>query len=456
MPKIIMMGGSGSGGGGGGTSVNTWRSITTPTTQLPNFAMDAHGFGSDVYVVGNFFEFAKYTPGSNTWTALTAVPNHGDTTLFGSGFLTDFGGNLLYFTQESGAGSGGPAHTLTYNIGGNSWSETRTACPQGLNFFAAGQVSGKVYILGGAINGTLVDTVHIYNLAGNSWSTGAVLPAGVRAFGASAVVGNLIYCWFGGTSTFTDIVAELWVYDTVGNSWSAGPTPPYTPFFASAQTLANGTILLYGGQATFAHDPNGNGTPVGLALIFDPVAGTYSSTGTFPFATGRDCSAVLNGKVYGIAGSPAFGGNPLSYVYASAPIVTAADVPGVVAVGAQNTPAAVYAANGASGFVSISTDAQFGKAGVEGRGFYGVIGRGSNSGVIGYAGTEAGVLGNATANFTYGIEGEDNGHTGALGVFASSLGVGNAQAPGALTTVVKNVPIFDGAGNLLGYLRLWT
>ena len=83
----------------------------------------------------------------------------------------------------------------------------------------------KLFVFGGddPTTGTVVNTTRIYDIATNTWSTGAPMPD-VRAFMASGYFNGKIYL-VGGYSTgnIDPSFRQVWEYDPVANTFATKP-----------------------------------------------------------------------------------------------------------------------------------------------------------------------------------------------------------------------------------------
>ena len=105
----------------------------------------------------------------------------------------------------------------------NTWYTSVTTLPTPVSFAAASSWNGGLYIIGGLDSaGTLRNTVQIYNVAGDSWSTGTNMPA-ARANAYAATVNGRIYV-LGGTTlnaAANPYTASNTTYEyTPGGTWN--------------------------------------------------------------------------------------------------------------------------------------------------------------------------------------------------------------------------------------------
>jgi N-acetylneuraminic acid mutarotase len=114
--------------------------------------------------------------------------------------------------------------------------------PQALWVQGFGAIHGKLYVAGGSDGVTPLNTLYIYDIGSNTWTTGANLPAAAGAAG-SAVLHNQLYL-FGGLPTA--ILTQI--YDPVSNTWSFGPNLNIDRWRFYATAVRNHGIVILGGQ----------------------------------------------------------------------------------------------------------------------------------------------------------------------------------------------------------------
>src|SRR5947207_9088272 len=184
--------------------------------------------------------------------------------------------------------------------------------------------TNKLYVFGGgdAVSGTNYNITRIYDIATNTWTTGANMPD-VHSFAAGGYIPatGKIYIISGyNTGQVTSAQPNTWAYDPVANTWTdlTGSLPFPHPAGGTAFGVINNKLYIAGGR-------DGANTIINLTWAFDPVAGTYTAEADEPgsFQNNVPGSAAASGLlfVYG-------GGNPF--------------------VGAEPTKAGLTAANGAS------------------------------------------------------------------------------------------------------------
>ena len=159
-----------------------------------------------------------------------------------------------------------------YNNTTNTWSNV-APLPVALGQAATGAWNGKIYVAGGFIGGTSVtNALRIYDIATNTWTSGANMPTspGVEA-AAGAVVNGKFYVM--GGDDFNNGLNTNFIYDIATNTWSTGATLPdiRTNTYGTA---ANGLIYVYGGVVLPAF------TTTDTLLRYDPVANSWTNLGS--------------------------------------------------------------------------------------------------------------------------------------------------------------------------------
>jgi hypothetical protein len=215
----------------------------------------------------------------------------------------EYGGKIYY--AHGAAGS--PLSSVDiYDIAGDSWSTGTSGGTARVS--TEGVVNGGLlYLWGGCTNtscgGSTINTLDIYNIAGDSWSTGTSGGTARRDFGAAYENGN-IYYWSGENSA-TAVINTLDVYNISGDSWSTGTTGGTAKKLFGGSEYYNGRIYSWGGYdgaTTYYTTPEiyqlGGATPTQLVLgtsLYNPVG---SSAGSIYYNT-----ATNSLRCYGSGGT---------------------------------------------------------------------------------------------------------------------------------------------------------
>src|SRR5206468_1471482 len=157
--------------------------------------------------------------------------------------------------------------TRIYDIAANSWTTGAPIPePNGLSDHATAYWNGKIYIAGGFNGSGSVNTLRIYDIGTNSWTTGAPLPQALFLPGFGAINGK-VYVASGNSGAVE--LNTLYIYDIAANSWTTGPVVP-TPVTGPGSAVYQGKLYLFGGAAPF---PN----TITTTQIYDPGTNSWSS-----------------------------------------------------------------------------------------------------------------------------------------------------------------------------------
>ena len=159
---------------------------------------------------------------------------------------------------------------------------------------AGAVVNGKFYVMGGDDGTNGVNTNYIYDIATNTWSTGAALPD-ARSNTVATAAGGLVYVFGGGiiSGTTTTAVDTLLRYDPVANSWTN---------LGSANTGGKGNyggISTYGsGQLFITDGSTGAFVPGNTTHIFTISSGTFTAgPNTLSNRSGHPQGTLSDGRV---------------------------------------------------------------------------------------------------------------------------------------------------------------
>jgi hypothetical protein len=241
-------------------------------------------------VLGGGDKFYSYDPMTDTETVLD------DPNILQNGhcLLVANGSEILLFNDTSWAPN--ITHTQRYDIGTDTWDSGSVLAPDPIprNNRTGARIGGSVYVAAGATSTPDVESfaLRIYDIAGDSWSSGASGPGGWYYY--SAVAGGKLYL-FGQTGLGVG-VPDAWVYDPGLDSWTA-LTPPPIDYIEFVCTLADDQTILVGSES---YDPN-------LFYYYDTVADAYTAVTSPPPGTN-----FANGSG-ALIGSTVYASNPYSY-----------------------------------------------------------------------------------------------------------------------------------------------
>jgi len=160
-----------------------------------------------------------------------------------------------------------------YDIASNTWtSGANMPTSPGVEAAAGAVVNGKFYVMGGDDFNNGLNTNFIYNIATNTWTTGASLPDSRTNTYGTAASNGLIYVYGGVILPAFTTTDTLLRYDPVANSWT---------HLGAAGTggLGNyGGISPFGtGQLLITDGADAMGNSTTATLVFTISSGTFSA-----------------------------------------------------------------------------------------------------------------------------------------------------------------------------------
>ncbi len=295
---------------------------------LPVYGSSVANNGIDAYSIGGYSfqagsdvtQTARYNPIADSWTLLTPIPT---ATTMASAVYAPINNKLYVFGGE--LSSAGQVFTTTriYDIVGNSWT-TGAPMPDTRAFMASGYYNGKIYLVGGYSTGNVTPAfaqTWEYNVLADTWLTKTAMPQALGG-AASAIVNGHLYI-FGGRFPDTTLSNQTYDYDIAGDTWFTRTNIPAGVNVPGAAVVA-GHILVPGG-----------GTPFGPVIgqpqlanvaapettnatwIYDPVGNSWSAgpslniARSFPGVTGFSNLAIAIG---GYNGSTTTGATEVSWM----------------------------------------------------------------------------------------------------------------------------------------------
>jgi len=243
-----------------------------------------------------------YNPASGTWTLTgnlgAARTDHTATLLPNGNVLVTGGvnGNALNVLSSS----------EIFDSSTGNWLGTGSLTSTRLGHSATLLPDGTVLVVGGygaavnAIEGTLSaeTSAEIFNPANGSWTpTGSMSSA--REYHTATLLqnGTVMVTGDGG-----DTGSSTEIYDPLTGTWSLSGSLNMARLAHTATLRPNGTVLVAGGFGLGS--TAGNGIATAISEIYDPVAGTWSVTGSLNSARLFHTATVLpNGTVLATGGA---------------------------------------------------------------------------------------------------------------------------------------------------------
>ena len=293
-------------------AANSW----APLASMPQAAMKAaaefapntgkvYVFGGEDAVSGlNYNNTRIYDIAANTWSAGAPMP---DVRSFMSAGYSN-GKIYLVSGYNTGAVTSAQPNVWEYDPVANTWNTTRLNIPNAVGGYAGGVINGHFYVAGGRdASNTVINLVWDYNIAANTWTARAPMPAAVNVPGAGVSNGKL---WaFGGGNPFgpqgdsttvealaaeaPDTQATGSVYDPSTNAWAAMPSMNFSRSFVGGTAIDNKLLAVggYNGATTVANAETFiTGCPAPIGCIPSAV---IQSTDTEPNGTVATAQVIL-------------------------------------------------------------------------------------------------------------------------------------------------------------------
>ncbi len=265
------------------------------------FLVHEDGFGDDTAMyVDDVSLVAQCTCGTgvpNQWSLLNSLP----TPVYGAS-VSNNGIYAYAFGGYSFQASGDVTQTVRYDPNANSFT-VLAPLPSAATMASAvyAPINNKVYVFGGELmsGGQVFSTTRIYDIIGNSWTTGAPMPD-VRDFMASGYYNGKIYL-IGGYSTgsVTSSFAQTWEYDVLANTWLTKTAMPHA-LGGAGSAVVNGHLYVIGGR-------DASNTVLNSTYDYDILANTWFTRTNIPANVNAPGAAVVNGRILIPGGGTPFG-----------------------------------------------------------------------------------------------------------------------------------------------------
>ena len=191
-----------------------------------------------------------------------------------------------------------------YDIGNNSWT-TGPTLPAARYHYASAKLDNRYYVIGGYTT-TYEATVLVYNPATNAWSTVAPMNVARRYFHAG-VIGGKIYVAGGYNGSY---LSSAEVYDPTYNTWSYVASMPM-PWVNGADGVKHDRFLVIAGGSPSSTAGASNG-----ALVYDALTNTWNWLPLLDHLIyGAEGDTDGNGDFWYVTGRLYEGGNWLNSPY---------------------------------------------------------------------------------------------------------------------------------------------
>ena|GEM_PF-2091697 len=181
----------------------------------------------------------------------------------------------------------------SFGSGYNIWV-TKTALANYAYCQAVAPWNGRIYLFGGAPNGTFCNTIQYYDTLTGTWNTSAItLPTNL--FGASAItLGDRIFI-IGGCETFANPLTNVYCYWPDGDSLTTKASMPTATMEMAAGLWRDSLIYVMGGG-------NWSTPQISTVQIYDIANDSWSTGTAMPGAVGTNGGGVCGDTIVSIGG----------------------------------------------------------------------------------------------------------------------------------------------------------
>src|SRR5688500_3211031 len=269
----------------GGTPV-AW--ATAGALPQDHYGSGATSNGINAYSAGGYSfstgqplaRFSRYNPTANAWTTLPAMPQEAIMPV--AVYAPNV--NKIYVMGGQGTGAGATySLNRVYDLASGTWN-TGAPMPEGRSFAMGEYHNGKIYVIGGYSQGQVTSAqtqVWEYDPVANTWNTArATMPNALGGAGHGIIDGKIYIA--GGRASNNTVVDTLHAYDVAANTWTTLASMP-SPNNGPGSAVLAGKLWVFGGGNPFLDSPNaipGAGKSeshqtTDTLLLYDPIANSW-------------------------------------------------------------------------------------------------------------------------------------------------------------------------------------
>jgi hypothetical protein len=216
-----------------------------------------------------------YDPTIGTWTPTGSMSGpriYHTATLLPNGTVLVAGGS----SRAGGPGVSDSAEIFDPTTG--TWSVTANMATDVSSHTATLLPNGTVLVAGGLAGGGAVTGAEIYDPVAGTWTSTGSLGAARADHTATLLPGGKLMVSGGYTYTGNSPwISSAEIYDPVAGTWSGTGSMSTSRRLHTATLLPNGTVLAAGGET----GPTvGSDIPLASAELYDPSTGVWSDTGS--------------------------------------------------------------------------------------------------------------------------------------------------------------------------------
>ena len=293
--------------GTGGATCGAWQ-VRTPFGPPTSYGGAGTSDGTYAYVAGGYsFDagtdqniFQRFDPVANAWTVLAPMP---DAVTMASAVYSPVNNKVYVFGGENITGGTVSNATRIYDIPTNTWSAGANM-PDIRAFMASGYYNGKIYLIAGynTPNVTSAQTqVWEYDPIANTFNTTRMPYPNANGTGGPGfgIINGHFYV-AGGRDLTNTVIALVYDYNIATDTWTPRASMP-APNNVPGSGVENGQLALFGGGNPFSLAPE----TTGATVIYNPATDTWAAGPTlnqirsFPAGTNVGNTLVAAGGYTG-------------------------------------------------------------------------------------------------------------------------------------------------------------
>jgi hypothetical protein len=266
-----------------------WRALAAVPTQRTEVA--AAAVGRRIWVLGG------YAPDGATLATVEVYDTSADTWARGPDLPTAVNhamaatlGGVLYV---AGGNDGSRPSTQLARLDGDRW-RTLAPLPQGRSAGGLVALEGRLYLVGGVVEGGLAADTQVYDPAADRWTSAPGLPTRREHLGAAASAGK-VYVVGGRVGGVGNNLGAAEAFDPGSGRWTAVADLPTPRGGLAATATTGGQVVAVGGEAA---------TTFPEAEAFDPASGRWRSLPPLPTPRHGLGVVAVGDVVYVLAGGP--------------------------------------------------------------------------------------------------------------------------------------------------------
>jgi N-acetylneuraminic acid mutarotase len=276
-------------------AVKRWEEKAPLHTARYDFSIET--VGGQIYAIGGenrsgFLSSAEaYDPKTDTWKTIQSmsVPRSNTQTIVLGGKIYVFGG---YTSGPNAPVCTGSAER--YDPKTDTW-KTLKPMEQGKAYHRVTICNGRIYVIGGSEEGTILSSVESYDPKTGKWTPEAPLPAARMHFGVKTISGKIYV--FGGSSPLSTL-NSVEAYDPVKKQWTKKASMK-TPRFSFQTETVGGKIYAIGGI-----DDKGN--LLSSVEEYDPLLNRWTEKSAMHTPRSWFRTAAAGGKIFAVGGLKSF------------------------------------------------------------------------------------------------------------------------------------------------------